>query len=131
MLLGNGESVQFRGTIEWFSRFEFGMSIKGDATLIVGKSGIALDKRPRAFGGVTIPDIAAPAGEEQAKRASIPASPLEARRKLEALAERREELERLLADPAAGPSARTEGARPAASRSRPSCTSACRRTGRP
>lgn len=29
------EGEVFRGTVEWFSRFEFGLSLKGDATIII------------------------------------------------------------------------------------------------
>ena len=56
---------------EWEPLEGIGDNARGAVETLIENSGIAREKRPRAFGSVPVPAIPAPAGEEQSTQAAF------------------------------------------------------------
>ena len=64
-------SMDIKEGEEWAPLAGVGANARPGLEALIEKSRVARDKRPRAFGGVAIPDIPAPAGDEQATQAAF------------------------------------------------------------
>jgi pyruvate dehydrogenase E1 component len=65
------ESMGVREGHEWEPLESVGDNARRGVEALLGRSRFARDKRPRAFGSITVPSIPAPAGDEQSTQAAF------------------------------------------------------------